>query len=438
MIPYTNNKMYMPGKVTNTYDIKNIEDIEKKKKTKFICMDIINKKETLFIASIKGHIPKNRIHECVHLAPIFRNLEIDTNEETLGTFMYNYMKEHGLTVDKKETKLTTLFSTHDKFMSFSSYYLWFLMDQFGFIIDDMDYFITFDKHLGFNKFVTTFMNDRIENGIKAKNKGVDTMRKIALNGSYGYDIMNEENFSKVELKTTSQTINSHLSSLFKSERKIKDDLYQVNMMKKTFNVNTPIQEGFFTLDNAKYWYLNFLYNFVFKCIDMDKFHLVEGDTDSIYFAVSGDKNKDAKQRFDAIIKDKEFYEKYYRYYLPDEDNKTLEDEKKILGCTIEKGGYSMYALAPKCYTIITDKEDLQGIKKIKGVSLNQNKQITHNEYKKLLDENLIFKGTNTILALKNSQMSKIKMQKNALSAAMTKMYVNPNGSCYPFIYKNKD
>ena len=69
--------------------------------------------------------------------------------------------------------------------------------------------------------------------------------------------------------------------------------------------------------------------------------------------------------------------------------------------------------------------------------MHQNKQITHNNYKKILDENLVFKGENTILALKNSQMSKIKMQKNALSSAMTKMVVNSNGACIPFLYKAK-
>jgi hypothetical protein len=49
------------------------------------------------------------------------------------------------------------------------------------------------------------------------------------------------------------------------------------------------------LDNAKYWYLNFIYNFMYRCLDMDKIHFIEGDTDSAYWAISGDPNEDYKQ-----------------------------------------------------------------------------------------------------------------------------------------------
>ena len=177
---------------------------------------------------------------------------------------------------------------------------------------------------------------------------------------------------------------------------------------------------------------------------MDKFHLIEGDTDSIYFAVSGDPNKGPEQGFSEIIKDKEFYENNYKYFLPDTDlqksdapkNVKKYDEKKILGCTVEKYGYSMIALAPKYYTIISDKEFKESKCKIKGVSLYQNKHISHKDYKEVLTENKIVNGSNTILTLKGNNMSKITMQKNALSAAMTKMVVQENGACLPFLYRN--
>ena len=382
-------------------------------------------------------------NKCIMLAPIFRNLEITTDENTIGPYMYNYLKTNNLNCDKKEVKLTTLLSTHGKFMPFSSYYLWFLIDNFGLVIDDMDYFISFDKHDKFSNFVTTFMQDRIKNGIIGKNKGIDMLRKIALNGSYGYDIMNTENFTNIQLKDKKDTFTAHLSPNFMSERKINDDLYQINTRKKSFNCNTPIQEGFFTLDNAKFWYLNFLYNFIFKCIDMDKFHLIEGDTDSIYFACSGDVNQGPEQKFNAIIKDKEFYDKYAKYYLPtvtDKNNNNdgkiyVYDEKKPLGCTVEKYGYSMYALAPKCYTIIREKDGSNSSCKIKGVSLRQNNHISGENYENILKGGEVLQGENRLLTLKNGVMSKIAMTKNALSAAMTKMIVNENGACYPFIHK---
>ena len=46
------------------------------------------------------------------------------------------------------------------YMSFSSYYLWFLIDEFDFKITDIKSIITFNKHLRFGNFVQSCMNAR--------------------------------------------------------------------------------------------------------------------------------------------------------------------------------------------------------------------------------------------------------------------------------------
>jgi hypothetical protein len=43
-----------------------------------------------------------------------------------------------------------------------------------------------------------------------------------------------------------------------------------------------------------------------KCLNLRK-HYVEGDTDSLYFAISGDKNEDINQCFKYIITNEQFY-----------------------------------------------------------------------------------------------------------------------------------
>ena len=159
------------------------------------------------------------------------------------------------------------------------------MDQFGFEIKDIEYMIVFDKHTGFNNFVTEYMDRRI-NATLEGNKGLDQFCKIALNGSYGYDIMNEANFTDVKLCSKNETINAHLQDRFRSDRKLDEDFYQVNLAKKQIKCSTSLQQGLFTLDNAKFWYLNFIYNFLFKAFDTEKMHFCEGDTDSMYFAFS--------------------------------------------------------------------------------------------------------------------------------------------------------
>jgi hypothetical protein len=44
-----------------------------------------------------------------------------------------------------------------------------------------------------------------------------------------------------------------------------------------------------------------------KCLDGKRFHYLEGDTDSLYFAISGDKNEGINQGFKQIITDDQFY-----------------------------------------------------------------------------------------------------------------------------------
>jgi hypothetical protein len=69
-------------------------------------------------------------------------------------------------------------------------------------------------------------------------------------------------------------------------------------------VKTAVYEAVFTLDNAKFWYLKFVYDFLCKCLDMIKLHFVEGDTDSMYMAVAGNPNDDCNQGFKYVIKNK--------------------------------------------------------------------------------------------------------------------------------------
>jgi hypothetical protein len=57
-------------------------------------------------------------------------------------------------------------------------------------------------------------------------------------------------------------------------------------------VDTALQEAVFTLYNAKFWYIKFVYDFIYKCIDMKKVHFIEGDTDDLYYTISGDPEKD--------------------------------------------------------------------------------------------------------------------------------------------------
>ncbi len=262
-----------------------------------------------------------------------------------------------------------------------------------------------------------------------------------MNGSYGYDGMNTEKFAKIKICSRDKTFQNIIYENYVSGIKLSDDNYLLQMNPKSFKCTTCLQESFWTLDNAKFWYLTFIYDFMYKCMDVNRFHFIEGDTDSAYWAIAGDEHKPPTQLFDNIITNREFYDNNVYKFMPNPNINTIADEKKILGCAIEKYGENMIALAPKCYTIFNNDNITKALK-LKGVSLKKNK-ITKEDYEDIIANGGVKVGKNINLQMVNCgksnnkitemKMSKITVNKNALTGTHTKMIVLENNSCAPYI-----
>ncbi|KAA6366640.1 MAG: hypothetical protein EZS28_037833 [Streblomastix strix] len=325
-------------------------------------------------------------------------------------------------------------------MSFSSYYLWFLIDDCHFIIDDVKQLILFNKHDGFKPFVKEFIGKRTQAKIEG-NKGFEQFCKIIMNSSYGSDGMNTEKYTEIKVIDKKGALKAHLSNTFMDEQLLSDNAYAVQMNPETCTCKTPIQEAYFVLDNAKYWYLNFIYNFMHKAFDMEKMHFVEGDTDSAYWAVSGSADAGHLQQFNYVIKDKQFYDDNAKYFFPTIEGEplggslttpkaALMDEKKILGLAIENEGTEMIALAPKNYYIkVGEKEKI----KLKGVNQKTTK-ISKQNIVDNINSGTITKAVNMRLGQKNYIMSKIATEKNGITGIHTKMVVLKDQSCCPYIF----
>ncbi|KAA6400250.1 MAG: hypothetical protein EZS28_004229 [Streblomastix strix] len=428
-IKYTGGKIQMCGSQT----CKIIGDTEHSKQT---ILRIINIKKRftadgqLFIAEVKGHIDENYLNDYINFPPILRNYEFTTDERTIGSYMYNHMKDNKIKTDQKQRKLTNLLSTKGEYMAFSSYYLWFLIDDCHFIIDDVKQIVPFNKHDQFNLFIKEFTQNRIEAKLD-ENKGQEQFFKIVMNSSYGSDGMNTEKYHKVKIMNMKQTERAIRSNAFMDEQKISEDNYIVQMNPEHCSCKTPLQVAFFILDNVKYWYLNFIYKFMHKCLDMNKIHFIEGDTDSAYWAISGNSNEDFTQQFNAVISDRDFYNDNAKYFLPTIKG-NVYDEKKILGLSFERQGVAMYARAPKNYMIETNYCANSKIK-LKGVNQKTNK-ITKEQTVDCINEGLITKCTNMRLGQKNHQMSQLSIQKNGITGIHTKAIVQENESCCPYLF----
>jgi hypothetical protein len=193
-------------------------------------------------------------------------------------------------------------------MPFSSYYLWYLIDKFGFVIEDVTEISVFHANENglFTKFTIQLMEERMK-AIEQKNDGYGAFCKNILNAAYRKDGMNQSKYSRLMILDQDKAFFAQCLPEFKGSRALRDNKYLVEKNYKTYTVNTAIQEAVFTLDNAKFLYIKFVYDFIYKCIDLSKIHFIEGDTDSLYYAISGNPDEDCHQGFKHVIKDEVFY-----------------------------------------------------------------------------------------------------------------------------------
>lgn len=71
--------------------------------------------------------------------------------------------------------------------------------------------------------------------------------------------------------------------------------------------------------------------------------------------------------------------------------------------------------------------------KLKGVSLKKNK-ITSKDYENVIANNTVIAGKNINLQFKNNMMSKLTVNKNALTGTHIKMICLSNQACAPYIH----
>jgi hypothetical protein len=121
-------------------------------KNKEEAMKVIKERKEIFSVDVKGHIDPNFLNEVVRFPPIFMNVDITTNKETIGESMYEYMIKNNMKVDKKERKLTQLTDTHNEYRLTNNNMLWFLIDTCHFIIDSIRVMYVYEKQTGFRAF----------------------------------------------------------------------------------------------------------------------------------------------------------------------------------------------------------------------------------------------------------------------------------------------
>ncbi|KAA6398889.1 MAG: hypothetical protein EZS28_005581 [Streblomastix strix] len=193
----------------------------------------------------------------------------------------------------------------------------------NFIIDDIVSIALFDKHLGFESFACAMLSKR-QDAISQHNDTKSLFQKQILNSVFGGERQNDAKFDKISFNDARHASIKQLNQYHKATRKLNDDIfisdgdlieetqYMISESPRQFKCNKPLQEAVFTLDNSKFWYLNFVYNFPYKCIDMDRVHFCNIDTHSMYLAIAGSQIEGYKQGLKYVINDQLFYDQHYK------------------------------------------------------------------------------------------------------------------------------
>ncbi|KAA6359099.1 MAG: hypothetical protein EZS28_045374 [Streblomastix strix] len=330
------------------------------------------------------------------------------------------MVEHHMACDKEESKLLMLSSTHNEFKTFNNYYLWFLIDRCHLVIDEIQQVITYSKNTSFHEFVNETHKLRCE-ALTAGNKNLELEYKIKLNASFGYDALNTEKFQDIRICNRQKLGMCHMLNTFMSERYLSDNLSVVELEKRKCQCSTPLQVAYFVMDNSKYFYLNTFYNFLVPCLDMNKIHVIYGDTDSLCLAIA-DNN--------WPILNQKLWNKLYPQFFPMSDQ--IDEKKKLLGWNIEHQVKSCFALAPKCYYL--DTYDNGEIMKLKGVNQQQNPNISRNSFIKNIQDDYHTEVTRKSVIQKKGLMSEVISNRVGISGINTKTIVLKNQACAPLLY----
>ena len=202
------------------------------------------------------------------------------------------------------------------------------------------------------------------------------------------------------------------SLLFEDLEEIGDG-YEIKEKKRKVEITRPYQCGIAVYQLAKLRMLEFYYDFLNNYVDLRDFEYIYMDTDSAYFAMSGESLRD-------VLKPElvEVYDKEVGKWLA-----TDKYSEKTPGLfKLEFIGVKMIALTAKCYFC----EGKQGTKySCKGISKKQN-DMTWKRYMQGF-QGYQDKAKNTVFRIHEQGVVTYKQNKLGLSAFYDNRYVLPDG-----------
>ena len=267
----------------------------------------------------------------------------------------------------------------------------------------------------FSWFVNEVANNRRKGDAEKDKALLAEVFKLLGNSAYGKFIEAVERHTNTIYTCDEEEVDKSLrSARFKTLEEI-GPAYKVELRKRKIAIDRPFQVGIVVYQLAKLRMLQFYYEFLAFYLDRRDFELIQMDTDSMYFALSRERLKDAiRPGYET-----QFEEEKKRWLAWD---KWSNREPGLF--KLEKEATSGIALCSKCYHM---EDQATGKAKVssKGVNKRQN-EMRRERFERALAGNrdvVVNRG----FRMRDGSMYTYEQRKLGLSAYYDKRWVLPDG-----------
>ena len=267
---------------------------DKKSLTEDQLLDGVRSGELFGALEVDIEVPENLKEQFSEMCPLFCTTDIPFN--SIGQHMQDFAQNCGLNTKPRRLLVGALKAK--KMLIATPLLKWYL--EHGLRVTKIYQVVEYSRMRCFRNFVKN-VSDARRSGDADPNKSIIAdLNKLIGNSAYGSMIMNKLKHSCVEyVEGETEACKKANEPTFKAMTDLGDDYFEVEMQKKRITLDLPIQIGYFILQYAKLKMLDF-YVFLTKYVEKSDFQMLQMDTDSLYFSISG---KDLGQVIKPHLKD---------------------------------------------------------------------------------------------------------------------------------------
>jgi len=327
------------------------------------------------------------------MTPIFKNVEIDCNDEnTIGSHMYEYNQSRESGRAKPARKLIGSYFG-EKILIYTPLLKWYL--EHGMEITNTYSFIKASSHRAFKPFMEEVSNARRQGDADKSKAMIAEMMKLVGNSAFGRSGMDKTKHKEVKYESSDSKVRAIIEKQNFHDVEELAGSYEVSLKKRRIKLNNPIHLSIAIYQLAKLRMLEFYYDCIDYYFDRSDFQYQEMDTDSAYVAFS------CENPFSEAIKpelQEHFKQHKYDWFPRDYNTKVAKFDRRTPGLFKDEwSGDAMVSLSSKNYICYMPDDSYKVKVSAKGVQQargRNNDVLNQAGFESVVKDQITLSGTN--------------------------------------------